>query len=103
MKTRRMFMAFVITVLGITAVVAKDMRTVMFKVTQMHCENCVKKIKNNIRFEKGVKDLSTDLKTKTVSVTYDADKTTVDKLKAGFKKFNYEAEVIKETKQPEKK
>ena len=30
-------------------------------------------------------------------------KTTVDKLKAGFKKFNYEAEFVKETKQEDKK
>ncbi|WP_196039365.1 cation transporter, partial [Bacteroides nordii] len=53
--------------------------------------------------EKGVKEFSTDLKTKTVSITYDADKTNVEKLKAGFKKFNYEAEFVKEAKQAEKK
>ena len=58
---------------------------------------------NNIKFEKGVKEFSTDLKTKTVSITYDAEKTTVDKLKAGFKKFNYEAEFVKETRQEDKK
>ena len=42
-------------------------------------------------------------KTKTVSITYDAEKTNVDKLKAGFKKFNYEVEFVKETKQEDKK
>ena len=60
-------------------------------------------MKDNIKFEKGVKEFSTDLKTKTVSITYDADKTNVEKLKAGFKKFNYEAEFVKEAKQTEKK
>ncbi len=28
----------------------------------MHCENCERKVKNNIKFEKGVKEFSTDLK-----------------------------------------
>lgn len=73
------------------------------QVSQMHCENCEKKVKNNMRFEKGVKELSTELKNKTVSITYDAEKTDVKKLQAGFKKFNYEAEFVKETKQDGKK
>ena len=103
MKTRRMMAALVVALLSATAVMAKDIRTAVFKVSQMHCENCERKVKNNIKFEKGVKEFSTDLKTKTVSITYDAEKTTVDKLKAGFKKFNYEAEFVKETKQEDKK
>ena len=103
MKTKRMLTALVITLLSVTAVMAKDIRTAVFKVSQMHCENCERKVKNNIKFEKGVKEFSTDLKTRTVSITYDADKTNVEKLKAGFKKFNYEPEFVEETKQAEKK
>lgn len=86
-----------------TTIMAKDLRTAVFKVEQMHCENCVKKINSNIRFEKGLKSFDTDLKTKTVTITYDADKTDVEKLKEGFKKFNYKAEFVKETKKEEKK
>ena len=86
-----------------TAAMAKDIRTAVFKVAQMKCENCVRKINNNIRFEKGLKDFHTDLKTKTVTITYDADKTNVEKLKEGFQKFHYEAEFVKETKQDDKK
>ena len=96
-----MMAALVVALLSVTAVMAKDIRTAVFKVSQMHCENCERKVKNNIKFEKGVKDFSTDLKT--VSITYDAEKTNVDKLKAGFKKFNYEAEFVKESKQEDKK
>lgn len=102
-ENKRMLTALVITLLSVTAVMAKDIRTAVFKVSQMHCENCERKVKNNIKFEKGVKEFSTDLKTRTVSITYDADKTNVEKLKAGFKKFNYEAEFVEETKQAEKK
>lgn len=33
-----------------------------------------------------------------VTITYDAEKTNVKKLQAGFNKFSYEAEFVKETK-----
>lgn len=103
MKTRRIWIALIAVLLSATTVMAKDIRTVVFKVAQMKCENCVKKINSNIRFEKGLKDFNTDLKTKTVTITYDADKTNMEKLKEGFKKFHYEAEFVKETKQEVKK
>lgn len=103
MKTRRTLIALVAVLLSVTTAMAKDIRTAVFKVSQMTCENCVKKINSNIRFEKGMKDFTTDLKTKTVTITYDADKTNIEKLKDGFKKFHYEAEFVKEAKQPDKK
>lgn len=103
MKTRRVWITLIAVLLSATTVMAKDIRTVVFKVAQIKCENCVKKINSNIRFEKGLKDFNTDLKTKTVTITYDADKTNIEKLKEGFKKFHYEAEFVKETKQEDKK
>lgn len=84
MKTRRFLVALAAVLFCTTAAMAKDIRTAVFKVAQMKCENCVRKINNNIRFEKGLKDFHTDLKTKTVTITYDADKTNVEKLKEGF-------------------
>lgn len=77
---------------------AKDFRTVVFKVEQMMCQNCEKKVKDNIRFEKGLKKFTTDLKNKTVTITYDAEKTNVEQLKSGFKKFKYEAVVVEDKK-----
>ena len=35
-----------------SAAMAKDIRTVVFKVAQMKCENCVRKINNNIRLRR---------------------------------------------------
>ena len=93
MKAKRFTAVLVMALLSVTVIVAKDLRIVVFKVPQMYCENC----------ERKVKDISTDLKEKTASITYDADKTTVEKLKEGFKKFNYEAEFVKETKKEKKK
>lgn len=61
---------------------------------EIHCENCVNKIKNNIRFENGVKAINPDLKTKLVTIQYDSDKTDVEKLQKAFKKIGYEATVV---------
>ena len=91
----------VLSAMMLTAVVAlaKDIKTVVFTTNpEMHCESCENKIKGNLRFEKGVKNIITDLKTKTVTIEYDADKTNVQNLIKGFKKIKYEAkEVKKET------
>ena len=103
MKTKRMVTALAVLLLSAESVMAKDFRTVVFKVEQLHCESCEKKVKDNIKFEKGVKTFSTQLKEKTVTVTYDAEKTNIEKLKAGFKKFKYEAVVLKETKEGDQK
>ena len=89
MKTRRWIATCVVALLGVTAVLAKDIRVVVFKVAQMHCEKCEKKVKDNMRFEKGLKDLSTEVKTKTVTITYDADKTNANEL-GGRKNENAE-------------
>ncbi len=75
---------------------AKDIKTVVFSTQpEMHCVNCEKRIKENIRFEKGIKAIRTDLRTKTVTIEYDADKTTVDNIIQGFKKINYDAAEVK--------
>ena len=82
----------------LTAVVglAKDIKTVVVTTSpEMHCESCENKIKGNLRFEKGIKSIKTDLKTKTVTIQYDADKTNVQNIIKGFKKIKYEAKEIK--------
>ena len=59
----------------------------------MHCEKCVKKINDNVSFEKGVKDLSVSLDKKTVTVTYDPARTDVARLKAAIEKLGYKVTV----------
>ena len=103
MKTKRWMATCVVALLRVAAVLAKDIRVVVFKVSQMHCEKCEKKVKDNMRFEKGLKDIATEVKTKLVTITYDAEKTNVKNLQAGFNKFNYEAEFVKETKKDDQK
>jgi Cation transport ATPase len=74
---------------------AKDIKTVVVTTTpQMHCANCENKIKSNLRFEKGVKKIDTSIPDQTVTIQYDADKTTPVKLLQGFTKFGYSARVV---------
>ena len=90
MRTKTLFIALAVTL----ACSAKDIKTVVLNTApEMHCSSCENKIKSNIRFEKGVKDIVTNLADKTVTVTYDADKTDVDKIIEGFKKIDYVATI----------
>lgn len=73
---------------------AKDIKTAVFTTQPvMHCESCENRIKNNLRFEKGIKKIETDIPNQAVTITYDADKTNVDAIIAGFKKIEYTATV----------
>ena len=71
---------------------AKDIKTAVFNTApEMHCNSCENRIKEGLKFEKGVKDIKTDLETKTVTIEYDADKTNVENLVAAFAKIEYKA------------
>jgi copper chaperone CopZ len=58
----------------------------------MHCDNCKAKIEKNISWEKGVKDLTVDLGKKTITIVYNPQKTTEDKLKKAVEKLGYTCE-----------
>ncbi len=75
---------------------AKDIKTLVVTTTpQMHCENCEKKIKNGLKFVKGIKDIETNVEKQTVTVKYDADKVSADDIYAAFTKINYTAKEVK--------
>lgn len=69
----------------------KDLKTVTFK-SNPHCKACANKIQENIAFEKGVKDLKISVEEQTITITYDAAKTSEEKLAAAIKKLGYKAE-----------
>ncbi|MFT4071253.1 MAG: heavy metal-associated domain-containing protein [Dysgonamonadaceae bacterium] len=58
-------------------------------VVNMVCENCKAKIQKNISWEKGVKDLKVNLEEKTVSIRFNPEKTTEEKLKQAIEKLGY--------------
>lgn len=63
-----------------------DKQVVVFYV-DLHCQGCCDKVMKNIAFEKGVKDIVCDLQTKTVTVSYDANKTDIPTLQKAFAKI----------------
>ena len=93
MKSETMKKIFLSCVLlmGAATLYAKDMQTLVVTTTpKMSCQNCENKIKGNLRFEKGIHKIETDLKNQTVTVTYDADKTDETKIAEAFQKINYQ-------------
>ena len=100
MRTRVLFVVLALA----TVCFGKDIRTVVLTtLPEMHCANCEKKIKENIRFEKGIKSITTNLKDKTVTIEYDAEKTNVQDIIKGFKKIKYEASEVKKDKENKQK
>ena len=65
-----------------------EVKDVSFLV-HLHCENCVKKVQENIAFEKGVKDLKVSLEDQTVAIKYDASKTSEATLKTAIETLGY--------------
>ena len=64
-----------------------EIKEVVFH-AHLHCNSCVKKVQENIAFEKGVKGLEVSLEKQTVAVKYDAAKTSVETLKVAIQKLN---------------
>ncbi len=74
----------------IHAKAAREKAVAVFKLTpRMSCSNCENKIKSNLRFEKGVSEIVTDLRSQTVTIRYDAAKTGVETLQKAFRKIGY--------------
>ena len=67
-------------------------------VTDVDCAACVKKVTENISFEKGVKDLEVKLEGGTVRVVYDSKKTDAATLEKAIQKLGYKTELKEDKK-----
>ncbi|MBQ4035388.1 MAG: heavy-metal-associated domain-containing protein [Paludibacteraceae bacterium] len=77
---------------------AGELATLVVTTTpQMHCQKCENKIKSNIRFVKGVKDIQTSVEKQQVSISYDANKSTVADFEKAFQKIGYKITVLDNT------
>lgn len=68
-----------------------ELKEVTFSV-HIHCASCVKKIQENVAFEKGVKDLHVCMEDQIVYIKYDSAKTSEEKLKAAVEELGYKVE-----------
>ncbi len=90
MKRTMMIMAMLFMA---CAVYGKDFKTLVVTTNpQMQCSSCEDKIKGNMRFEKGVKSIETNIEQQAVTIVYDAEKTNEETLIKAFEKFGYKAE-----------
>ena len=62
--------------------------------TSGQCEHCKETLEKNLRFEKGVKKVSFDIKSHTVNVKYDEAKTTIRNIQLAITKLGYDADSL---------
>jgi len=100
MRTLRVIFVAVLFLFAANVVSAQNKKTnkneeqVVFSVS-MDCHNCEQKVKKNIPFEKGVKDLTTDLDKQLVTIKYQKNRTDKAKLKKSIEKLGFTCEEVK--------
>jgi copper chaperone CopZ len=93
----RKFLLMMLLMLTANVMMAKDIRTLVVTTNpQMHCANCETRIKNQLRFEKGVKRIETNVEKQTVQILYDADRTGSEQLIKSLGKIGYKATPVKD-------
>ena len=94
---------------GLTSINAQERKAnakagqseVVYFIPNMHCERCQAKIEKAIALEKGVKDLVFDLKAQKLTIVYQKQETTPEKLRQALAKMGYEAKSDATTAQPQ--
>jgi mercuric ion binding protein len=59
------------------------------------CGQCKDRVESGLIYEKGIKEVSVDLKTKEVTVKYNPSKTTPDEIRTALSKIGYDADNVK--------
>lgn len=71
---------------------AKDIKTVVLTTNPtMSCEKCANKIKENLKYCKGIQAIEINVEHQAIAIKYDADKTTPDAFIQSLKKIDYVA------------
>ena len=96
LAAKKKILICLLALLPLMALQAKVDKQVVELCCEMHCQGCCDKITKNIAYEKGVKDIVCNLDKKRVTVTYDANKTDVEKLLAAFEKIGKPARLASE-------
>ena len=66
------------------------MENSIINVEGMSCQHCVNAINNGVGGLEGVNEVKVSLENKTVSVDYNSDKVTLDKIKAEIEEQGYD-------------
>lgn len=60
--------------------------------TSAECDMCKKRIESNLKYEKGIKFCTLDVPSKVLTVTYNPEKTSSEKIKQAVSKLGYDAD-----------
>lgn len=69
---------------------------VKFKVTNIRCQNCAKRVEKTLKANEAVQEVNVDLQAKTVCVSYDASKANAEALLKTLTDAKYQAEILKQ-------
>ena len=88
-----------IAVMGITtfasAQAKKGVQTVSIQTPTVQCESCKKRIEEYLKREDGVQKSNVDFKKHVTKVTYVAERTNVENIKAAIANAGYDADDVK--------
>ena len=93
MKKLSFIMGLILITIGSISAQKAENKVVCFK-SSMDCANCEKTLTENLKFEKGVKDLKVDHISNTILIEYKAGKNTEDGFAKAIEKKGYVAEKI---------
>ncbi len=94
MKKFLIFTAFFLISVGLNAQAKKPI-TVKINTPTVQCEKCKNRIEEYLEYEEGITKVTVDYKQKKTSVTYYADRTNLENIKAAIANTGYDAEDIK--------
>lgn len=87
----RIFLALAFLLTSVVAFAKSEKAVEVFTLDHQMSSMCEKKIKENLRFEKGISKIDVSLKDNTITITFDPKKTDTEKIIAGFKKIGFTA------------
>lgn len=95
MNSKFRLLALGITLMTSIQVFAKDIRTAVVTTTpKMNCSSCELKIRNYLRFERGIRKVEPKADLQQVYIEYDAEKTSIESIQKGFAQLGYTTELV---------
>ena len=93
MKKYIVSMVIAATSLSVSAQKSRQVDTLLVTtIPEMHCSGCEERIKENIRFVKGVKSIQTSVPEQKVTIIYQKNKAKYEDLVKAFGRIGYEIE-----------
>ncbi|WEK34906.1 MAG: cation transporter [Candidatus Pseudobacter hemicellulosilyticus] len=88
-----------VAILGVVALgfgqVKKGIQNAVIQTPTVQCDMCKKKIEEHLKREEGVTKVAVDYKKKVTKVTYVAERTNIENIKAAIANAGYDADDVK--------